>query len=267
MPPPATLCANPDCDHLFQPRQGGRRGKNVWTIYCSRACAGNAPRDPAARQARERLRRQSPMNRQRVKNMARKRKAVRAASWDGVTDEEILERDRWLCWLCRKRIGRKIRYPHPRSASIDHEVPLSLGGDDTALNKHAAHLGCNMARNNHVGQMPLFGYVADVKLPSLERKCKGCGVIFARAGTRQYCVECRAPGQKHPKPKRPRPNELRECVWCGEVQSNVVCRECARGSCSGCGKQVTVVANSAPPDQRFCRECRVRAGWPRRRAA
>jgi hypothetical protein len=78
-------------------------------------------------------------------------------TWDGVTDEQILERDRWMCWICRKRIGKKFRYPSPRSASIDHELPLSLGGDDTAFNKRAAHLGCNMARGaaRDGGQLPL----------------------------------------------------------------------------------------------------------------
>lgn len=90
--------------------------------------------------------------------MSRARKLRRARTWDGVTDPAIFERDRWRCWICGKRIGKKLRYPHPRSASIDHEVPLSLGGDDTALNKHAAHLGCNVARGNRIEQMPLFGY-------------------------------------------------------------------------------------------------------------
>jgi 5-methylcytosine-specific restriction endonuclease McrA len=69
-------------------------------------------------------------------------------TWDGITDQEILERDRWMCWLCKRRIGKTFRYPHPRSASIDHIVPLSRDGDDTAFNKRAAHLGCNMARGN-----------------------------------------------------------------------------------------------------------------------
>lgn len=79
---------------------------------------------------------------------SRRRRLRVAETFDGVTDWEIFERDRWMCWLCRKRIGKKFKYPHPRSVSIDHELPLSLGGDDTALNKRAAHLGCNVARSN-----------------------------------------------------------------------------------------------------------------------
>jgi 5-methylcytosine-specific restriction endonuclease McrA len=82
-----------------------------------------------------------------------------ATTWDGVTDAEILDRDHWTCGICRKRIGRKFRSPHPRSASIDHIMPLSEGGDDTAANKRAAHLGCNIRRSNRGGneQLALIG--------------------------------------------------------------------------------------------------------------
>lgn len=94
---------------------------------------------------------------------SRRRRLRVATTWDGVTDAEIFERDRWMCGICRKRIGKKFRYPHPRSASIDHLLPLSLGGDDTALNKRAAHLGCNVSRNagRPDEQMPLPFAVED----------------------------------------------------------------------------------------------------------
>jgi hypothetical protein len=115
---------------------------------------------------------------------ARRRRRMRhATTWDGVSDAEVLERDRWMCGICRKRIGKKFRYPHPRSASVDHLLPLSLGGDDTALNKRAAHLGCNMSRGNgRPGeQMPLpFG--ADVALsPRPARRARPAGAASVPA--------------------------------------------------------------------------------------
>ena len=82
---------------------------------------------------------------------ARARRLRHAQTWDGITDEEILERDGWRCQIpgCKRRPIRKdLKYPHLRSKSVDHIVPLSHGGDDTAENKRAAHLGCNMARSN-----------------------------------------------------------------------------------------------------------------------
>lgn len=78
---------------------------------------------------------------------------LRAAPWDGVADRAILERDRWQCGIpgCRqpaRAIDPAVRYPDPASPSVDHIVPLSLGGGDTERNKRAAHLGCNVARGN-----------------------------------------------------------------------------------------------------------------------
>jgi hypothetical protein len=91
----------------------------------------------------------------------RRRLRVRAETWDGVSDAQILERDRWRCGICSKRIGKSFKHPHPRSASIDHIIPLSMGGDDTAANKRAAHLACNCGRRNRAGweQVALIGWL------------------------------------------------------------------------------------------------------------
>ena len=99
---------------------------------------------------------------------SRTRRLRHAESWDGITDEEILERDGWRCQIpgCKRRPIRKdLKYPHPRSKSVDHIIPLSLGGDDTAVNKRAAHLGCNMARSNKMGfeQIGLFGVIRELE--------------------------------------------------------------------------------------------------------
>ena len=141
---------------------------------------------------------------------SRRRRLRAATTWDGVADAEILERDRWMCGICRKRIGRKFRYPHPRSASVDHLLPLSLGGDDTALNKRAAHLGCNVTRGNgRAGeQMPLPFGIEDAGAPMPRLRIV-----------------------------RPRPAP-RPCAVCGELTVGAGCRLHARvyfGTCSYCG--------------------------------
>lgn len=126
----------PTCGTSFTQRRAGQK-------YC---CVEHRPPRPGTRTAG------------RVAASRRRRLRV-ATTWDGVTDAEILERDRWMCGICRKRIGKAFRYPHPRSASIDHVMPLSEGGDDTAANKRAAHLGCNIQRSNRGGneQLALIG--------------------------------------------------------------------------------------------------------------
>lgn len=132
------------------PKQYGRPDQR----WCSKSCAQawrNGVRPPYQRELNPVMPRKLQMSRIRSQ---RKRE-----TWDGVTDAQILERDRWMCGICHKRIGKTFKYPHPRSASIDHIVPLSQGGDHTAANKRAAHLGCNCGRMNRGGgeQLALIG--------------------------------------------------------------------------------------------------------------
>lgn len=71
----------------------------------------------------------------------------------------IAERDGWRCHLCRKRVGKKVRWPHPRSASLDHLVPLSVGGAHDPANVRLAHLVCNTRKGNRAAgdQLLLLG--------------------------------------------------------------------------------------------------------------
>lgn len=78
----------------------------------------------------------------------KRRAAKRGAESEPYTTAEIMERDGWRCGICRKRIGKTLKHPHPRSGSIDHIIPLSVGGDDTLANVQAAHLSCNVAKGN-----------------------------------------------------------------------------------------------------------------------
>lgn len=73
------------------------------------------------------------------------RKAVRHMDFSRL---DILERDGWMCQLCNKRIDRRLKFPHPKSASLDHIVPLSVGGADVPSNVQAAHWDCNVAKGN-----------------------------------------------------------------------------------------------------------------------
>lgn len=54
-----------------------------------------------------------------------------------------------LCWLCNKHIDKGLPARHRLSFSVDHVVPLMLGGNPLARsNLRAAHLTCNVARSN-----------------------------------------------------------------------------------------------------------------------
>jgi len=60
----------------------------------------------------------------------------------------IYERDQWICLLCDKPIDRELRYPDPMRASMDHVVPVSMGGAHSAENLQAAHYLCNVSAGN-----------------------------------------------------------------------------------------------------------------------
>jgi hypothetical protein len=83
----------------------------------------------------------------------RARKAMkRQCRGDALTLGALGIRDRWVCGLCLTRVDRTLRYPAPGSPSIDHIVPLSLGGNDAAANQQLAHLRCNLKkRSNRCG--------------------------------------------------------------------------------------------------------------------
>lgn len=132
---------------------------------------------------------------------SRARQLRHAQTWDGISDGEILDRDGWRCGICRRRIGKGYKYPHPRSRSVDHIVPLSLGGDDTAVNKRAAHLGCNIRRGNEMGaeQLGLFGVIREPPLATLtvgerttllQRKRRLCACGAKPSGGKSRCKSC-----------------------------------------------------------------------------
>lgn len=63
-------------------------------------------------------------------------------------DSLIFERDEWVCGICSEPVDRSLKYPDPKSASLDHIVPLSKGGGHTMDNVQLAHFGCNCRKHD-----------------------------------------------------------------------------------------------------------------------
>lgn len=92
-------------------------------------------------------------NRDRARARARKGNSLRKALVAGATVEavdpqRVFELDGWRCHLCGRKIDRRLRWPHVKSASLDHVVPLSKGGAHSYENCRASHYGCNAAKCN-----------------------------------------------------------------------------------------------------------------------
>ena len=78
----------------------------------------------------------------------RKNLKRRAGGDEPMSIRELAERDRWRCHLCRRRVNPRLRWPHPRSASRDHLIPVVDGGTNDPANLALAHLDCNVRRRD-----------------------------------------------------------------------------------------------------------------------
>lgn len=83
-------------------------------------------------------------NRERANERTRRRIAkLRNARVESIDANAVYERDGWMCGLCGAVVVRG-------EESIDHILPISLGGDHTWDNVQLAHRRCNSAKGNRV---------------------------------------------------------------------------------------------------------------------
>ena len=104
---------------------------------CSRTCRAKA------------WSRANPELSQAIKRDAARRRRARIA---GVTVEKFTTRDVRMahgddCYLCGKHINYKLKFPHPKSPSLDHVTPISAGGAHSVENTAMAHMECNNRKN------------------------------------------------------------------------------------------------------------------------
>lgn len=83
--------------------------------------------------------------------------------YEHVSRAAVFRRDGWRCQLCSKKVLRKAKRNrhtkrlHPRTASLDHIIPMSKGGDHVEANVQCACLACNVRKNaNIIGQLRFF---------------------------------------------------------------------------------------------------------------
>ena len=58
-----------------------------------------------------------------------------------------------ICGICGKPVNKKLKYPDPMSACIDHIIPIDRGGDPSAIeNLQLAHLCCNRQKSDKIVQ-------------------------------------------------------------------------------------------------------------------
>lgn len=54
-----------------------------------------------------------------------------------------------ICAICGQRVDKKLKYPHPMSATVDHVIPVSKGGHPSDIsNLQLAHFYCNRQKSD-----------------------------------------------------------------------------------------------------------------------
>lgn len=73
----------------------------------------------------------------------RRAERLRQAKRAPIDREAIFERDEWLCGICGEPVEAD-------EATLDHIVPISLGGADEPSNVRLAHFLCNSRRGDGI---------------------------------------------------------------------------------------------------------------------
>lgn len=109
-------------------------------VTCSSQCAADY------RQERRRI--------HKARRLTRKRGAYVA----DVYRKKVYEADGYRCHICRRKTDPTKTAPHPKAPTIDHVIPLALGGTHEPLNCRTACFLCNCtkAHTGHGDQMLLI---------------------------------------------------------------------------------------------------------------
>lgn len=78
-----------------------------------------------------------------------KRKAMILGAYVApVSATMIYQRDHGICQLCGRKVRVNAKWPNMMCASLDHIIPLSMGGSHEPKNVQLAHFLCNMRKSN-----------------------------------------------------------------------------------------------------------------------
>lgn len=86
----------------------------------------------------------------------RRRSRKRENGVEFYRDEDIYDRDNWICQLCGKPIDPNAEHRNEDGSlnlwykNIDHIIPISKGGADAPHNVQASHFRCNVSKSNRI---------------------------------------------------------------------------------------------------------------------
>jgi 5-methylcytosine-specific restriction endonuclease McrA len=78
----------------------------------------------------------------------RRRARIKHNFVDVVRRSRVFERDGYRCHICGQKTDRTKCVPHPRAPTIDHLIPIALGGEHSHVNVATAHFLCNATKSS-----------------------------------------------------------------------------------------------------------------------
>ena len=81
----------------------------------------------------------------------RRRATLADAFVEDVDRSAVFLADGYRCHLCGKMTDKSKTVPDPMAPTVDHVIPLSVGGKHEAANCRTAHFSCNSAKCNRGG--------------------------------------------------------------------------------------------------------------------
>lgn len=108
------------CGNAIVGREGSRR------LYCSQACCG--------------------------KHAKQKRKMAKLCNgpWDVISIDTLAEKHNWLCCECGCKCKKSQGLNNPSEATIDHIIPVSIGGTHTWENVQLLCRNCNTIKSDSI---------------------------------------------------------------------------------------------------------------------
>lgn len=159
---PWPTCTTPDCHNIHKSRNGGYcaycryqnkiAGRpNTWRnagkpcVTCGKELSRYQRKTCSYSCERER-RRTCPKWKATIrKHRAVRRARKRAAYVESVDVMQLLKWQDGRCYHCNCKIRLDVEVPHPKSLTLDHLVPLALGGEHSYANTAASCFNCNCA--------------------------------------------------------------------------------------------------------------------------
>lgn len=91
----------------------------------------------------------------------RRNKRMKGSFVEVVSINQLYDRDGGRCMLCGRRLNKIRTVPHPLAITVDHIIPLSLGGEHSYKNTQLACFMCNSIKGNGIidggEQLRMFG--------------------------------------------------------------------------------------------------------------